>query len=1021
MSVAVVMVNPHWLLAVVLLVSLTLPAPAKHTGVTSVWVVTGGRAELPCPPAPKMDDDQPVLVLWYLSSNTLPVYSYDAREGEFGAGERWSDPGVLGERAFFTALAHPPTLVLEHAHAHDQGVYTCRIDYRLSPSTTYIVNLTVIIPPGPPVVLWGGLGVVGGLGPLREDQQVKVVCRSVGGRPPPQLTWWWRGSRLPNQVTNTTVDPNTVPPLDVRILGSGGPVSAGAVLRLVCRAVGSHPPAEVTWWRAHSHLTQVSYAFEEGGNVTTATLTVMVDRDYDGATLACTAANPLLNRAPLTHSLKLQVYYTPVVRLSLGNPLDGEIIKEGDDVYFECTIRANPAVHRVDWYHNGAEVVHNVSAGVVVSGLSLVIRRLRRQHSGSYTCAATNMEGRNSSNAVHLTVRHSPVCAGGARQRTQGAARGTPAVVTCRVEAKPALDVTWAWVRRMEDGSERPVSEEDVRKDGLSSSVVLTPLNPGDYGQVLCSATNTIGRQREPCMVTLVPAGPPDPPSNCTAAPVAHTKDNQDAHLMLLAVTCHEGFDGGLPQDDFPEWVVVGLEGGVGATLRVAARNARGRSDTLRLEVHTASAQHRAAVDSESAALGVPTMLGAVVGVAVVLLLLLVVSVVIARHACPRKSKGGGTNDHTLVKTPTGSEWDCYDPTLVSPAQRRHPSLHLLANSHGQRESLVHVHADTQTPSHIPTKTHAHMQSQTPHSHLNGQIVNCRQQSIQVDQACRESDSTSHWSSDSEAESVVEVDLTAAGRSSAAGWPRGIDKSTYTPLATGDLDPPTTETPLSLPTSHSQAPVSCQPHTTDGDAPPQPPTKDSHFPCAIKHVPASTQRIKSSPKTFRNDKGIEKYPKIRDKRKLVRFSDYSKAASASVRPPSKVIQGEVSATSTPLASTEAGTAIITVHENGDKNSSETSPPPKPPRTLSHTIIDGCGALPAPEVSSYTLTGPSGHSPLTSQGPHTPVSEDSSQATTSNPAPLAEDEVRDAYSIVRVRDGGPLRTKYSDPGIMESSI
>lgn len=53
----------------------------------------------------------------------------------------------------------------------------------------------------------------------------------------------------------------------------------------------------------------------------------------------------------------------------------------------------------------GKVVEHNVSAGVVVSGLSLVIRHLRREHSGSYTCAATNTEGVTTSNPVSLTVR----------------------------------------------------------------------------------------------------------------------------------------------------------------------------------------------------------------------------------------------------------------------------------------------------------------------------------------------------------------------------------------------------------------------------------------------------------------------------------------------------------------------------------------------------------------------------------------------------------------------------------------
>lgn len=70
--------------------------------------------------------------------------SYDTRHGDFMAGQRWRDENVLGERSYFIASSAPPKLVLEPVHASDQAVYTCRIDYRLSSSTTVTVNLTVI-------------------------------------------------------------------------------------------------------------------------------------------------------------------------------------------------------------------------------------------------------------------------------------------------------------------------------------------------------------------------------------------------------------------------------------------------------------------------------------------------------------------------------------------------------------------------------------------------------------------------------------------------------------------------------------------------------------------------------------------------------------------------------------------------------------------------------------------------------------------------------------------------------------
>ncbi|MPC85671.1 hypothetical protein E2C01_080454 [Portunus trituberculatus] len=36
----------------------------------------------------------------------------------------------------------------------------------------------------------------------------------------------------------------------------------------------------------------------------------------------------------------------------MGNNLNPDNIKEGDDVYFECHINANPVVRHVSWLHN---------------------------------------------------------------------------------------------------------------------------------------------------------------------------------------------------------------------------------------------------------------------------------------------------------------------------------------------------------------------------------------------------------------------------------------------------------------------------------------------------------------------------------------------------------------------------------------------------------------------------------------------------------------------------------------------
>ncbi|XP_064098639.1 uncharacterized protein LOC135209791 [Macrobrachium nipponense] len=683
--------------------------------------------------------------------------AYDARLGDFSNGVRWWDEVALGKRGYFVPSSMP-SLVLEPAHAHDQDVYTCRIDYRVSTSTTTRVNLTVVVPPGPPVVIWEGREMVGTVGPLQENQLTELTCRSVGGRPAPSLTWWNEGRELPLLYANSSLDPVTgtsvveatlsvtakrelqggsltcyartpthlnaseaaiipprsasvalnitLSPVEVRIVEPDPIVAmSGSTVSVVCRALGSHPPQISSWWRGirslepscHSRHMRVSNSrlkertefnsefsssclstgqIQDGGNITTATLTIAVTGADDGTTVTCTGVNPALSHQPLSDRRKLIVYYEPIVDLTLGKPLEAGNIKEEDDVYFECHIKSNPKFHRIEWYQNGQEILQNMRAGVVISKQSLVIRGVVRSHSGSYTCAATNAQGRTVSNTFPLTVQHAPICAGSAGQeRTQGAARGTVVKAKCRVEAEPPSNLIWSWVRKRTDGSEEILSLDKYVVEGLTSTLTVVPERREDYGRLLCRATNNVGRQKKPCVVNLVPAGPPDIPTNCSATTV-----NPDALKPALAVTCVEGFDGGLPQNflleawqdglvlanissEYPEWVVSGMEAGKGVILNIVGHNVRGRSDPVTMKVQTSSAQHRAAPVQDSA-VEVPPIVGAALGVVGVILVLLLVAVVIVRrsYACPRKP--------VAKKTLSSSSTEGLDPDVVQSIKR---------------------------------------------------------------------------------------------------------------------------------------------------------------------------------------------------------------------------------------------------------------------------------------------------------------------------------------------------------------
>ncbi|KAG0411729.1 hypothetical protein HPB47_011134 [Ixodes persulcatus] len=94
----------------------------------------------------------------------------------------------------------------------------------------------------------------------------------------------------------------------------------------------------------------------------------------------------------------------PVVQLRLGSGLNPASIHEGIDIYFECTVRANPGVSEVSWQFNRKDLHTDGGRGVIVSNQSLALRSVNRTNSGFYACLAANTEGEAESNRLKLRV-----------------------------------------------------------------------------------------------------------------------------------------------------------------------------------------------------------------------------------------------------------------------------------------------------------------------------------------------------------------------------------------------------------------------------------------------------------------------------------------------------------------------------------------------------------------------------------------------------------------------------------------
>ena len=77
--------------------------------------------------------------------------------------------------------------------------------------------------------------------------------------------------------------------------------------------------------------------------------------------------------------------------------------------------------------------------------------------------------------------------------------------IVCRVEANPS-EVQFRWTF---NNSAELIRVPNVRavSEGSRSTLSYTPQTSMDYGTLLCSASNTVGEQRKPCVFHIILAG----------------------------------------------------------------------------------------------------------------------------------------------------------------------------------------------------------------------------------------------------------------------------------------------------------------------------------------------------------------------------------------------------------------------------------------------------------------------------------------------------------------------------------
>ncbi|EDW59180.1 protein turtle homolog B isoform X1 [Drosophila virilis] len=550
---------------------------------TSVQGVLGRQAMLPCDITPLERDDAVYMVLWFREGDGEPIYNFDVRGRQFGQARLWSSPLAFGTRAHFSSTSHPAQLKIDNVRIEDEGAYRCRVDFRNSPTRNLKINLTVIVPPDRPIIYEPNRhDKTSNVESFNEGNDIVLACEVSGGRPRPNVTWYLDNTvidesfdqradgktinhlsypnigrqhlnaRLVCVASNTNLTPPNnkvvildvnLKPVAVHILTKDRFVSADRTYDIECKSSGSKPPALITWWKGNKQLKKLTKNFNEPDNQSLSILTFTPTREDDGKYLTCRAENQFIDGSSIEDKWRLIVHYQPTTLLKMGSSLNPDDIKEGDDAYFECIVQSNPKPYKMSWFHNGKELQHNISVGIILSDQSLVLQSVSRASAGDYTCLAVNSEGKGLSNPVTLRIRYAPICAID-HEELLGALKHETLALKCEVDASPPAD-SFHWTFNSSGEQTELPARLHSSETGMSR-LNYTPSSDLDYGTISCWGKNSIGLQKSPCVFQIVAAGRPFPLQNCTVS-------NQS--VDSLQVDCVEGFDGGLPQSFMLELV----------------------------------------------------------------------------------------------------------------------------------------------------------------------------------------------------------------------------------------------------------------------------------------------------------------------------------------------------------------------------------------------------------------------------------------------------------------------------------
>uniref|UniRef100_A0A8C1GCV3 Hemicentin-1 n=1 Tax=Cyprinus carpio TaxID=7962 RepID=A0A8C1GCV3_CYPCA len=382
-------------------------------------------------------------------------------------------------------------LQIPRAQAEDSGRYTCvAVNEAGEDSIQYDVR--VLLPPS----------IRGADGDLPDEITVLVnkttllECQ-VDGSPTPKISWIKDSQHLtPDDTHRLLSSGRTLQILNAQVTDTG---------RYVCMAQNLAGTAEKSF-NLHVHVSPSIVGVREE-NVTVVinnfislnceatgfpppTLSWFKDRKpvqaSSNALIMPGGRTLQILKAKIYHWFKLLVSDFPVPP-SIRH-MERVVETISNPITFACDATGIPPPS-LTWLKNGRVIENSESLEmhILSGGSKLQIARSQLSDSGTYTCVASNVEGKAHKN-YHLTIQVPPNIKGSDLPSEMSVLLNDSIQLVCRAEGNPTPEIQW-----LKDGKTLIHIFYRISPDG--STLTVTAVHTSDSGKYTCVATNQAGEE----------------------------------------------------------------------------------------------------------------------------------------------------------------------------------------------------------------------------------------------------------------------------------------------------------------------------------------------------------------------------------------------------------------------------------------------------------------------------------------------------------------------------------------------